>query len=223
MGKSNNYKEKIISLLLILFVCSFTLDPFNIFDKLSVAASLLLVIILCAIQYRKELFKSMGFTKANFNVKNLLVFAPIVAIILLVIYVAILIPIVESITSQPQDLELFKALKGNTGMLVVTLIYVWISAALGEEIIFRGYLMRQFIRVFGDNKISLILNIAIFSIFFGALHSYQGPTGQILAGLTGATFATIFAYKKYDLWFNVFIHGFFDTFAILAFYMGWFN
>ena len=80
--------------------------------------------------------------------------------------------------------------------------------------------MRQFAKFFGDSKISLVINILIFSSFFGYMHMHQGITGQVVAASMGALFSIIFYIRKYDLWFMILIHGFFNTLGILSFYFG---
>ena len=78
--------------------------------------------------------------------------------------------------------------------------------------------MKQFVKLFGEGKLSISLNIILFGILFGMLHSYQGITGQIVTGILGATLSFIFYKHKYNLWLNIAIHGFFDSIAILLFY-----
>ena len=89
---------------------------------------------------------------------------------------------------------------------------------MGTEILFRGYLMRQFTKFFGSSSISLILNIILLAVIFGWIHSYQGLSGQIVTGIIGAMLAAVFHLRKSDLWFNVAVHGFFDTIALALIY-----
>tara|TARA_R110002124_G_scaffold287021_3_gene469790 strand:+ start:14967 stop:15317 length:351 start_codon:yes stop_codon:yes gene_type:complete len=111
-------------------------------------------------------------------------------------------------------------LEGNFGLSIVWLLIVWATAGFGEEIIFRGYLMRQFIKFFGDGKISLAINILIICSFFGYMHMQQGISGQLVVVIIGALLSLIFYLRKYDLWFMIMIHGFFNTLGILSFYFG---
>ena len=64
-------------------------------------------------------------------------------------------------------------------------------------------------------------NLMVFAIIFGMMHSYQGVSGQIITGIVGAILAVTFHLKKDDLWFNVAVHGFFDTFAIIFLNYSW--
>lgn len=181
---------------------------------------MLLVLLISGIQFKKSMFRALGFNKQRFNIKNLLLFAPVVALLLTQLHELVLAPLVTSITGSTLDLSYFQSLKGNLTGLLISLPLVWLSAAFAEEIVFRGFLMRQFSRVFGESKISLTINIIGFAILFGWFHGYQGLSGQILSGLVGALLASIFYWRKYDLWLCIFIHGFFDTLALISFYFG---
>ena len=108
-------------------------------------------------------------------------------------------------TGVPTDWSSMSHLIGDLRTTIIWLLIVWATAAFGEEIIFRGYFMRQFAKFFGDNKVSIAINILIFSTFFGYMHMQQGLTGQIVAGSTGAILSLIFYFRKYDLWFQY--HG----------------
>ncbi|MCB7479833.1 CPBP family intramembrane glutamic endopeptidase [Christiangramia sediminis] len=120
----------------------------------------------------------------------------------------------------PIDYSSFDQLKGNLQACLIALLVVWITAGFGEEIIFRGYFMRQFVKFFGDGKVSIFLNIVLFAVFFGYMHSYQGITGQLVSGTIGALLALVFYLRKYDLWFVIAVHGFFDTIALICIYFG---
>jgi len=171
-------------------------------------------------EYRGNPFAPLGFYKKRFNAKNLLLYAPLSAFSLLCFYVIVLVPSIEMITGVPIDYSSMAHLEGDLPTSLIWMGVVWATAAFGEEIIFRGYLMRQFVKLFGDSKLSLIINILIFSSFFGFMHFHQGITGQLVAGTTGAIFAFIFYTRKYDLWFMIMLHGFFNSLGILSFYFG---
>ena len=97
---------------------------------------------------------------------------------------------------------------------------MWLGSGFGEEIIFRGYFMRQFIKFFGDSKVSIALSILLITGFFGFMHSGQGITGQLVTFLVGSLIALIFYFRKYDLWFVIAVHGFFNTIGLTCFYFG---
>ncbi|MFY0672780.1 MAG: CPBP family intramembrane metalloprotease [Bacteroidia bacterium] len=172
------------------------------------------------LEYNGKPFEALGLYRKNFTAKNLLVYAPITAFTLFTFYVAVLVPAIEWITGVSIDYSSMSQLKGDLSTTLIWLAIVWLTAGFGEEIIFRGFFMRQFVKFFGEGKISLILNILIFSSIFGYMHMQQGITGQIVAGTTGAFFSMIFIKKRYDLWFMIMLHGSFNTLGIFSFYFG---
>lgn len=179
------------------------------------------VMVASAIEFRKEMFKFLGFQRKGLKIKNLLIVAPVVSGGLFLLYYFILIPTVGSVTGQEIDFSDLQSLRGNLFATLSVLPFIWLSAAFGEEIVWRGYFMRQFAKFFGNSRLSLVLNILILGAFFGFFHAYQGITGQIITGIIGMFLAIVFYIRKYDLWFNIAIHGFFDTIALVLLYKGW--
>ena len=179
-----------------------------------------LIIIANYIEYKGKAFSALGFQREKFTFKNIFVFAPLVAFILFAFYVFVLLPGITALTGSPIDYSFFDQLKGNIPACLIAFVLLWATAGFGEEIIFRGYFMRQFVKFFGDSKVSIVLNIVLFACFFGFMHSYQGITGQLISGITGALIALIFYLRKYDLWFVIAVHGFFDTYGLICAYLG---
>lgn len=179
-----------------------------------------IIIIANYIEYKGKPFTALGFQRDKFNVKNILVYAPSVALALFVFYVFALVPLITKLTGVPIDYSSFYELEGNLSYFLFFLLLVWATAGFGEEIIFRGYFMRQFVKFFGESKISIALNIIIVTGFFGFMHSGQGITGQLVTWIVGALIALIFYLRKYDLWFVIAVHGLFNTLALTCFYFG---
>lgn len=180
----------------------------------------LLVILANYIEYHGKPFSALGFQREKFTFKNIFVRAPLLAIGLFAFYVFVLVPGITELTGTPIDYSSFEPLEGNFSACLIALVLVWATAGFGEEIIFRGYFMRQLVKFFGESKVSITLNIVLLGCFFGFMHSYQGITGQIVAGSVGALLALLFYLRKYDLWFVIAVHGFFDTFALICVYYG---
>ena len=203
-----------VTIVFIFFRVSMGLDYFE-----TIIGSIV-VMLASYIEYGKKLFASLGFAK--FKAKDFFIIAPLVAGMLFLLYYFVLIPSVTHYTNQPIDISQFDQLKGNLLYSSIMLLLIWTSAAFSEEIIMRGYFMRQFVKFFGDSKPSIVINILLFATIFGFLHGYQGITGQIITGIIGLLLSLIFYLRKYDLWFNVAVHGFFDTFALIIIYNGWY-
>ena len=213
-------KTKIIPMISAIAVAILFTVPFGL-GSLTNSIATLLVILASFISYGRDAFKSLGLSNFKDQKRAFFVYAPAVAIILFIFYAYVLVPGITKLTRLPIDYTEFNALIGNLPACAALLVFIWISAAFGEEIIWRGYFMRHFVRFFGDGTLALVINIILFGIVFGCLHSYQGITGQIVTGIIGMILAFIFYKKKYNLWFTIAIHGFFDTIAVIYIYNGW--
>ena len=212
-------RQTLIPLITIAIICFLWFGPIRISYIENIIISIL-IIIANYIEYKGKPFSALGFQREKFTLKNILVLAPLVALGLFVFYVFVLVPGITKLTGVPIDYSSFDELKGNLPACLIALLLVWATAGFGEEIIFRGYFMRQFVKFFGESKVSIVLNIVLLACFFGFMHSYQGITGQLVAGFVGALLALIFYLRKYDLWFIVAVHGFFDTIALICIYFG---
>jgi len=119
-----------------------------------------ITIALCTILYLSGYFQiifaailvliaSLGFQRHRINVKSLLIMAPLFGITFFLFYYYVMVPSVNYLTGQPIDYSFFEPYVGNLPATLGLLVFVWISAAFGEEIVFRGYLMQQFTKFFG--------------------------------------------------------------------------
>lgn len=212
-------RQIILPLITLGIICFLWFGPIHISYIENIIISII-IIIANYIEYKGKPFSALGFQREKFTFKNIFVLAPLVALGLFIFYVFVLVPGITELTGAPIDYSSFDQLKGNLPACLIALLLVWVSAGFGEEIIFRGYFMRQFVKFFGDSKISMVLNIVLLACFFGFMHSYQGITGQLVTGVIGALLAFIFYLRKYDLWFIIAVHGFFDTIALICVYFG---
>lgn len=212
-------RHTLIPFITIAIICFIWFGPFRITYIENIILSIM-IILSTYIEYKGKPFSALGFQREKFTFKNILVLAPLVALGLFVLYVFVLVPGITELTGAPIDYSSFDQLRGDLPACLVALVLVWATAGFGEEIIFRGYFMRQFVKFFGESKISIILNIFLLACFFGFMHSYQGITGQLVTGIVGALLALIFYLRRYDLWFVIAVHGFFDTIAIICIYFG---
>ena len=212
-------RQTLIPLITLAIICFMYFGPITRTPFENIIISII-IIIANYIEYKGKPFSALGFQRTKFNAKNLLILAPLVAIALFVFYVIAIVPGIEMLTGVPIDYSSMSQLEGNLQLTIVWLLLVWATAGFGEEIIFRGFFMRQFVKFFGESKISIVLNIVLVTGFFGFMHSQQGITGQLVTWITGALIALIFYLRKYDLWFVIAVHGFFNTIALICIYFG---
>lgn len=81
-----------------------------------------------------------------------------------------------------------------------------------EEVVFRGYLQRQFIAWARGGVAAGVLASAI---IFGAAHAYQGVRGMVLLAVFGALFSWLALYRR-SLRAGMFAHAWHDLIAGLA-------
>jgi len=66
------------------------------------------------------------------------------------------------------------------------------SAGFSEELVFRGYLQRQFTALTGRTSLALLLQTAV----FGIAHGYQGVQACLAIALYGALFTLLALWRK---------------------------
>lgn len=77
---------------------------------------------------------------------------------------------------------------GPEQLLALALIVV---VAVGEETIFRGYLIRRFDAATGSRAAAVLLSTIIFALG----HGYQGSLGIVAVGLIGVGFALVYFWR----------------------------
>jgi membrane protease YdiL (CAAX protease family) len=125
----------------------------------------------------------------------------------------VILPLVGS-----PDSSRFAALRGNPLLLVLGLFGVWTSAAFGEEIVFRGYLIGRVAGLLGGERVAWIGAVLLSSIIFGAVHFYQGLSGIIITGSIGLLFGIAYLVLRRNLWPLVIAHGLIDTLSFIQIY-----
>jgi membrane protease YdiL (CAAX protease family) len=86
-----------------------------------------------------------------------------------------------------------------------------VAAGLFEEIIFRGYLQRQFAAMARNAYIGILAS----AVFFGLAHAYQGGRMMIVIGVYGAMFGLL-AHLRKSLRPGMMAHAAQDAFAGIA-------
>lgn len=114
------------------------------------------------------------------------------------------------LTQQPESLP---------GFLLDIIFGVWIGAAIGEELFFRGLLLSKFTTLFGRGRLALVLAILSQAIWFGAGHASQGASGMVMTGIIGAVVGTYFVTRGRRALIPLMIgHGFVDTMSQSIFF-----
>ncbi|MEL1251440.1 CPBP family intramembrane glutamic endopeptidase [Aurantiacibacter gilvus] len=99
----------------------------------------------------------------------------------------------------------------------------WFAAGLGEELLWRGFLMDRLERIGGlRGKVWLVLVVQ--AVLFGLPHLYQGWGGVIVTGMVGLLLGWVRIMQRGNLWAVVIAHAMVDTIMMSLAYadkLGW--
>lgn len=119
----------------------------------------------------------------------------------------------------PIDTARFAGLHGNEARLLGLLAISWTTAALGEEVLFRGFLQSRLQALLAGRRHAGVLAVLAQAVVFGLCHAYQGPTGILVSGAIGLAFGLLMLRFR-TIWPLVVAHGLIDTISMLALYAG---
>lgn len=126
-------------------------------------------------------------------------------------------PLLTRLGVAPTDVSaLVFLLEGNLVNYLLFLIPVsWCSAAIGEELLVRGYLLNRLESLSGT-WFAVVTQAAIFAL----AHIYQGWMGVINIFVLALVFGVIFIRCGRSLWPLIIAHGLIDTIAVTLIYIG---
>ncbi len=108
---------------------------------------------------------------------------------------------------------------GNPLVLAGWLAIAWTTAAFGEEVLYRGFLLGRLRALLGTSRAAACIAVALQAVAFGFSHAYQGATGMLVSGTLGLVFGLLYLRAK-SLWPLVIAHGLIDTVGLVAVYAG---
>jgi uncharacterized protein len=112
------------------------------------------------------------------------------------------------------------AITGNIGNAMIALGLVWTFAAFGEEIAYRGYLMKRAADMLGGSRAAWLTSLVLVAVLFGYGHYYKGPTGIVDSTVAGLILGGAYLATGRTLWTPILAHGFIDTFAVIWVFLG---
>jgi membrane protease YdiL (CAAX protease family) len=224
---------RLIPLLELLFFVSFALitkelaDPYIWRFAGPVTLISTLVLLTLYLRWRGETWATMGLpglpgARAKLMVlpKALGVFAAFAAAVAFVMFVGPYLGIDFS-TEPPGVQERWGDVEGNLPIYLLWLGIVWTSAAFGEEMFFRGFLITKLEAVFNDVRFATVFAVVLPALLFGFVHFYyQGLRGLLMTGMIGLAFGICFILFKRSLWPIILVHGVVDTIGFTGRYLG---
>ncbi|KQT22850.1 hypothetical protein ASG22_13955 [Chryseobacterium sp. Leaf405] len=201
--------NKWIALLLLVITFSLIYNPFT---KFPYTFCVIIAVIFLFTYLQDRSFKNLNCKKIGVSEIKIII---ICYLVLELSMDFIFQPLVSKICNEPADYSSFKIIEGNPKMYFKWLFNMWISAAIGEELLFRGFAFSQLKKLLGEKKILIVL---LSAIMFSLPHLYQGISGLIMTFLFGLAFGFIYL-KFQNIWINIIVHGLIDTvFLTLSYY-----
>jgi membrane protease YdiL (CAAX protease family) len=145
--------------------------------------------------------------------------AVIASVGLLVAIRIAIVPFAVFVAGEPLDLSALGE-AGDTRAFIAWLAQGLILAAFGEELVFRGYLIRRVTGLMGDTGLGRIVAVVASSTLFGLAHRYLGWAGVIATGIIGTILGTLYLCGRKNLWTVIACHGIVDAVALSALYFG---
>ncbi len=96
----------------------------------------------------------------------------------------------------------------------------WTTAAIGEEMLFRGFLLNRLAETLRSGPFGWALAVIAQSILFGVAHAYQGTYGVFITGIVAFVFGVAYLIGRRNLLPLIFAHGLIDTVSLTALYYG---
>jgi membrane protease YdiL (CAAX protease family) len=119
------------------------------------------------------------------------------------------------------DYSAFRPLRGNVAEYLFWLVPVAVgSAAFGEEMIFRGFLLDAFRRCLGEGRWATLSAIVLQAAVFSLVHAYQGVGGVVTTGVVGLLLGVTWLTSGRNLWSGIVIHALLDGSAMTAVFLG---
>ncbi|MFC2151553.1 lysostaphin resistance A-like protein [Bacteroidota bacterium] len=218
---NNNYifQKKYKMLLTILAVLLLVFID-KIVPPYGIPIALILIIVLFKLQ--KQPIKGLGLYKPDKWLKVIIIgFATAVFIQIIGIY--IFPSFFEWLKLPDADFSTYKEIEGNNSMLIIYMIVSWTTAGFGEELIFRGFLMKQITAFFDKSKFKWIFSLIITSVIFGLIHYNNGLEAIILTTFSGLVLGLVYLKTNHNIWASYFAHAITDTIAFMLIYTGLYN
>ncbi len=182
---------------------------------------LTMILIWWMLRWRGGILLDFGFSPGNRNywkktvLQSLLTLLGAVMAFLLGGMLALNLGLVQG----PPDMSSYDYIKGNIGVFILVLMAVYIGSSLGEEIVFRGFLITRLMKIIGG-KWAGVWSVIISGVTFGLVHVAWGPMGMIQTTFMGWALGYFYLHYGKNLWVTVLAHAYMDTILMVQMYGG---
>ncbi|OBX25129.1 hypothetical protein LX77_03231 [Gelidibacter algens] len=210
-------QSKLLAFVQLVLIYGLVFNPWTTFPYTFI---FIIICVLLVTYWNDKAFHNIGL-KTNRGIlktigMSLLIFVSIAPIMDFIIQ-----PLVNKLTGEITDYSAFQSIAHNASKYTKYLFYVIISASIGEEILFRGFVFRQLEIGLPDFKYKTVVIVLMSALLFSLPHIYQGLSGLIMTFIFGLIFAIIYIKTNFNLWVTMIVHGLIDImFLTLAYFDG---
>jgi len=201
------------------FLGAFIVIGHNVFRILPNEVPILFVLGLISVRLRDGSFAAVGFKRPE-SWRRIVLIALAAAALRILLGDLVIEPLTAKFWPAPIAPALANEITGNPKAAVFALLLVWTFAAFGEEIGYRGYLIKRGADIGGGSGAANWIAMLLVSILFGFGHYYKGASGIVDSSVAGLILGSAFLLTGRNLWTAILAHGFIDTFGIGAAYFG---
>ncbi len=136
---------------------------------------------------------------------------PLWALGILVVFVVAqnLVPLlVAAFVELPQpDMSRYDVIRGNPEAALLFAALLPLTAAIPEEILYRGFLIERLTNLFGGEKGAAIFAVLVQAAVFGAVHFQWGIGGIVVTSIMGAVWGFAYLLCGRNLWIVILAHS----------------
>lgn len=203
-----------------LLLGAFLVIGHNVFEIVPNEVPILVALGLLSIRLRNGGLSAMGLERPV-SWRRIVIIALAAAALRHLVGELVILPLASRFWPTPALPEEAEAIVGNLGMALLALLFVWVFAAFGEEIAYRGYLLTRAAEVVGRSAAAYLVGMVVVAILFGYGHYSNGLSGVVDSGFAGLVLGAAYLLAGRNLWASILAHGFIDTFAVVVVYLGW--
>ena len=174
---------------------------------------------LVSLRIREKAWSGFGFRSPESWMRVVLV-ALAIAVARILLGELVVLPLAQRAWPPPIAPAIASDIPGHLGNALLALLIVWGFAAFGEEIGYRGYLLKRAADIGRRSTAAYWIAVVVSSVLFGIGHWYKGPSGVIDSGFAGLLLGIGYMITGRNIWTSILAHGFIDTFAVVVTYLG---
>jgi membrane protease YdiL (CAAX protease family) len=105
------------------------------------------------------------------------------------------------------DMSRYDVIRGNPAAALSFAVVLPLTAAVPEEILYRGFLIGRFTNLFGGGRAAAVFAVLAQALVFGAVHFQWGPGGILATSVMGAVWGFAYLLCGRNLWIVILAHS----------------